>query len=402
MNVLISSYVHWWNAEAAYAAALAQTLSAAGHRVRVLTQPGTRNAQQLLALGLPVDTSIPLHTGRPLRLAAALSALRRLQVREGIEIVNVFRSREQPLHLLAARGLPGLAVVRTRGNARPVRRHALNRLSYGRWCGAVITSAEVLRRELLQGLGLAPERLRTIYYPATDAPPPSVETRRAARAALLTELELNHDALLIGLVGRVAPEKGHRVLVQALAQIRRDSPRGVLVIAAKGYPGEAAEREAVTRLIAELGLTPHVRWLAFREDLPRVMQAMDVGAIPSLSSELNCRVAMEFFAAGVPVVAAPTGALGEVVQHGHSGWLAVDHTSQALAEALSAVLGDPTRRARLAGAALAEAAGRFSRANFLRATLEVYAQALTRGRPAVRDGQGRQARPPGNDGVTGS
>jgi glycosyltransferase involved in cell wall biosynthesis len=291
----------------------------------------------------------------------------------------VFRSRELPLHLLAAWGARGLAVVRTRGNARPVRRHVLNRLSHGRWCGAVITSAEVLRRALLHGLGVAPERVRTIYYPADAAPPPAPEARRAARAALLAELGLDESALLIGLVGRVAREKGHRVLVRALARIVRDLPRAVLLIVAKGYPGEVAEREAVTRLVAELGLAPHVRWLGFREDIARVMQAMDVGAIPSLSSELNCRVAVEFFAAGVPVVAGPTGALGEVVRHDHSGWLAAGHSPEALAEALAAVLGDPVRRARLAAGARSEAAGRFSRANFLHATLEVYAQALARG-----------------------
>ncbi|MBI3991708.1 MAG: glycosyltransferase family 4 protein [Candidatus Lambdaproteobacteria bacterium] len=379
MKVLISSYVHWWNAEAAYAAALAQTLSAAGHTVRLLTQPGTRNAQHLQTLGLPVDTSLPLHTSHPLRLALALRDLRRLLVRERIEIVNVFRSREQPLHLLAARGLPGLAVVRTRGNARPVRRHVLNRLSYGRCCGAVIASADVLRRELVEGLGVAPERVSTIYFPAGDAPPALPEARRDARAALLAELALHPQMLLIGLVGRVAREKGHRVLVQALAQVVRAVPRAVLVIVAKGYPGEVAERDAVTRLVEERGLTPHVRWLGFRDDIPRVMQALDVGAIPSLASELNCRVAMEFFAAGVPVVAFPTGALGEVVRHDRSGWLAADRSPEALAQALTAVLGDPHRRARLAAGALGEAAGRFSRANFLRATLEVYARALARG-----------------------
>lgn len=374
MKILISSCVRWWNAEAAYAAVLAECLRAEGHRVQVLTCPGTRNHEQLLARGLPVVTAPRLHPDAPWRWPADVRRLRRWQQAQGIELVNVFHAAELPLHLLAARGGGGPAVVRTRGTARPVSAHALNRAVYNRWCAGVITSAEVLRRELLARLGTPPGRVRTIYYPAL---PVAAETPADA-AALRASLGLPADALLVGIVGRVAREKGHRVLLEAWRDVSARHPRAVLLIVAKGYPGEAAERAYLEARVAALGLTERVRWLGFREDLPALMRGLDVGVVPSLSSELNCRVTMEFFAAGTPVAAFPTGALPEVIDHGESGLLAPDHSAAALAGLLGRLLADAPLRERLGRGAAAAARGRFAPRRFLAETLAAYEAALAR------------------------
>ena len=49
MRILIGSNVHWWNAEAAYAATVAEALQEAGHDVWVLTRPDSLNAERLQA-----------------------------------------------------------------------------------------------------------------------------------------------------------------------------------------------------------------------------------------------------------------------------------------------------------------------------------------------------------------
>lgn len=377
MRILISSCVRWWNAEAAYAAVLADCLRGAGHQVHVLTRPGTRNHEHLLARGLPVLTTPRLHPDAPWYWPAELRRLRQCQQAQGIELVNVFHAPELPLHLLAARGAHGPAVVRTRGTARPVSAHALNRAIYNRWCAGVITSAELLRQELLERLGTPPARVRTIHYPALPVAPGDAA---AERAALLASLDLPADALLVGIVGRVAREKGHRVLLEAWRELAARQPRAVLLIVAKGYPGEAAERAHLQAQVTAEGLAARVRWLGFQEDLPRLMRGLDVGVVPSLASELNCRVAMEFFAAGTPVAAFPTGALPEVIDHGRSGLVAPDHSAAALAGMLGELLGDAALRERLGRGAAAAAAERFAPQRFLAETLAVYEQALARRR----------------------
>jgi len=380
VKVLLSSCFHWWNAEAAYAAAVAEGLLRAGHDVRVWTQAGTRNEAELRARGLPLLAGLPPATASPRHWPGLLRALAALNRRERFDVVNVFRSPEFPFHLLAGRGPGAPALVRTRGSARPVRGHWLNRRLYGRWCAGVIAPAQVARRALEDGLGLAPERVRTIYYPVELPPLPPAEVRRARRQALVAELKLPPDGLLLGLVGRIAPEKGHGLLLEALAQVLPRHPWATLLVFAKSYPGEDTDRPLLQARAEALGVAGSVRWLGFRDDMRQVMGCLDVGVVPSVASEIICRVAVEFLAAGTPVVACPTGALGEVVEDGVSGAVARDASPAALAEALEPLLSDRALRERLARGARRRAEERFSQDHFLRETLAAYANARA-GRP---------------------
>ena len=378
MNVLLSSYVHWWNAEAAYAAVLADLLQRGGHRAWVLTRPGTFNGAQLRARGLEVVTDIALWERHPLRLRAALRRLSAFQAAERIDVVDVFRSREMAWHLLAARGNPGLRVVRTRGSAMPLRGNWLNGKLHRDWSDGLIASAEVVRRQMVSVLALPPERVRTIYFPI-DLPalPPPAE-RAAQRAALLAELALPADALLLAIVGRAYPEKGHERLLEALARLAPRFPNAALLVLDKRIDDRADYVEALRTREAGLGLEERVRWLGFRDDVRHLMALVDVGVIPSLASEVNCRVAVEFFSVGTPVAAFPTGALPEVVEDGVSGRIARAHTPEALADALEPLLGDASLRERLGNGARRQAGTRFSRERFLAETLATFEAALAR------------------------
>ena len=68
MKILIGSNVHWWNAEAAYAAKIAQLLQQAGHKVFVLTRPDSQNSQKLGSLGLSLVEHINLNSNNPFQL----------------------------------------------------------------------------------------------------------------------------------------------------------------------------------------------------------------------------------------------------------------------------------------------------------------------------------------------
>lgn len=378
MKILLSSYVHWWNAEAAYAAALGEVLRDDGHRVWMLTRPGTRNYEALRSRGLEVITEFPLWSRRPRELLRGIRALKDFQRREGIEIVNVFRSREMAWHLLAARGEDAPALVKTRGSAQPIRGGWLNRKLHRDWCHGHIASCEVVRADLLSTLGLPPDRVRTIHYPADETPPPGAEQRRAAKSRLMEELGLPPGALVLGIVGRARPEKGHHLLIEACAELSARHPSLALLVLDKHYDDPPQFREQVQARTEELGLSHRVRWLGFRDDVRDVMALIDVGVIPSVTSEMNCRVAVEFFSAGVPVVAFPTGALPEVVEDGVSGRVTESHEPAALARTLEPLLSDRELRERLGAGARRQAESRFSRARFLEESLKALENALGR------------------------
>jgi len=376
VNILLSSYVHWWNAEAAYAAAVGEVLRDAGHRVWMLAREGTHNAEMLRTRGLEVRTEFPLWRDHPGVLRRALKDLAAFQSREGIDLVNVFRSREMPLHLWAAGKGSGIALVRTRGSARPIKGHWLNRRLYHRHCGGLIASSEAVRREMIESLRLPPARVRTIHYPVEHPPQPPSPGAEDERRALLTELGLPPESIVLGIVGRARKEKGHERLLRALALLAPRHPDLALLVLDKRYDDPPACRENIQALQSQLGLDGRVRWLGFREDVRRIMGLMHVGVVPSLTSEMNCRVAMEFFSVGVPVVALPTGALPEVIEHGINGLVAPSHSPEDLADTLAPLLADPARRQTLAQGALGAAAGKFSRPRFLAQTLAAYKAAM--------------------------
>ena len=392
MRVLISSCTHWWNAEAAYAAVLAEELLGNGHQAMVWTQPGTANEAQLLLRGLPVVSTIPPAGINPLRWRATLKGLAGLQAREQFEIVDVFRSSEFPLHLLASRGRCGPRVVRTRGSARPVRGGWLNRRMYGRWCGGLIASSEVVRAQMVSALHLltpstpslsppvlstpSPQQVRTIYYPIDAPKAETAKNGKRGRRKFLQALGLPQAEFVMGIVGRLFPEKGHAHLLEAMETLVRQVPGAALVIFAKDAAGEDPERPALEAQVRRAGLEHHVRFTGFLDDMRRVMGWMDVGVIPSLASEVNCRVAVEFFSSGTPVVAYPTGALPEVVEHGVSGLVTESHDAAQLQDLLERMARDDVLRGRLGKGALKQAKTRFSRSHFLAETLRVFETAL--------------------------
>src|SRR5262249_54572109 len=157
-------------------------------------------------------------------------------------------------------------------------------------------------------------------------------------------LHLPPDRVLFAIVGRVFPEKGHVRLIDALAQVRLRHPQAALLIADKAYADETPHRDALKAHIQAAGLSAHVPWLGFRDDVRQVMASVDYGVIPSLSSEMNCRVAMEFFSAGTPMVVFPTGALPEVVEHNVTGIVTPDKSPEALAGVMGTLIANPALR----------------------------------------------------------
>ena len=77
MKILIGSNVHWWNAEAEYAAKIAQLLLKAGHNVFILTRPDSLNSQNLTNLGLPLVENINLNTKNPFQVFLSYQKLKK-------------------------------------------------------------------------------------------------------------------------------------------------------------------------------------------------------------------------------------------------------------------------------------------------------------------------------------
>ena len=166
--------------------------------------------------------------------------------------------------------------------------------------------------------------------------PPTPEQTAEARA----ELGLHNQPTVL-LLGRLAKEKGHALLIEALKMLDSRWPSLIAIFAGIG-PLEAQIRA----LCDAAGMTDRVRFLGYRQDLQRVLAVADLVVLPSMSEGLPL-AAVEALAAARPIVATEVGGTPEVVQNDQTGLLVPPGNPAALAEAMDRVLSDPGLALRL-------------------------------------------------------
>jgi glycosyltransferase involved in cell wall biosynthesis len=161
---------------------------------------------------------------------------------------------------------------------------------------------------------------------------PSPERRARVRSAL----GIGRAAKVIVAVGRQEFQKGHVYLVSAFDLVAARHPDAELLLV--GRPGsQSAEVEA---RISRSAHGDRVRSLGQRDDVPDLLAACDVLALPSLYEGFPGAV-IEAMALGVPVVASDLPTLREVVEEGGSGLLVPPRNPERLAEAMGRMLDDP-------------------------------------------------------------
>ncbi len=150
---------------------------------------------------------------------------------------------------------------------------------------------------------------------------------------------------LVGSVGCLAPRKDYGTLLEALALLAGRGRAFQVVLV-----GDGPERAALESRAAALGLGARVRFLGEREDVERLLRAMDVFVLSSREEGIP-NALLEAMAAARPVVATAVGGTPEVVRDGETGWLVPPGSPAALADALEQALAHPDEARRRGAAA---------------------------------------------------
>lgn len=266
---------------------------------------------------------------------------------------------------------PRPVMLITKHNDEPFYRGIGHRL-VGRWSSAgakhIIAISEAVKTYTCRYLGLPSSLLTTIHYGIDPAPYENVCER--ARIQVRAEWQVPPNAIVIGSVARFVPQKALHVLLKAyahyLAYARQES-RLVLV-------GRGPLQSALTSLAHRLGIEDKVVWAGFREDMPAVMKAFDIFALPS-SYEGFGLVLLEAMAAKLPVLASRVSAIPEIVHHEVTGLLCESGDHKAFAQALLRLEDARLRRAYgLAGYECVKT--QFTTARMTAATLSLYRECL--------------------------
>ena len=195
---------------------------------------------------------------------------------------------------------------------------------------AVICVSEAVRRYRISGAGFDPKKLHLIEN--------GIDLDRfeatVSRDEVLKRVGADAKRRWIAIVGRLVPLKGHRFLIEALSMISEEFPdAGILVV------GEGEEEAALKKLVEGRGLLDRVIFLGLRRDVPEILRAVEILAMPSSREGLPI-VLLEAMAASLPVVVTRVGGIPEVVTEEKTG-LFVSQDPASIASALRRLLSDP-------------------------------------------------------------
>lgn len=164
------------------------------------------------------------------------------------------------------------------------------------------------------------------------------------KLTLRAQLNLPTDCILLGSIGRLVPQKGFDILLQALAQLRRRD----LFLCIAGVGREEQNLRAQAR---ELGLQARVVFMGYRRDVPALMHCLDLYVHASRFEGMPI-VILEAMASGCPIVATAVDGTRELIQDARDGWLVPPEDPLALANAIQSALDDPNEARRRNAAAL--------------------------------------------------
>jgi glycosyltransferase involved in cell wall biosynthesis len=169
-------------------------------------------------------------------------------------------------------------------------------------------------------------------------------------------------------VGRLSPEKGQMLLLQAVASLVPEFPGLHLAFAGIGPLEETLRLES-----QRLAIANRVEFLGYVEDMPRLYASNDLVVQSSFTEGLP-NVMLETSYLGIPVVATNVGGTREVIQHGQTGWLVDPRSLGALATGIRRYLAEPAAFARMAAAGRARIEAEFSLAARTCRQARIYAE----------------------------
>jgi glycosyltransferase involved in cell wall biosynthesis len=169
----------------------------------------------------------------------------------------------------------------------------------------------------------------------------AVDPREVAAGTPAEEIRrqcgLQPEHRVIGVVGRLSPEKGQAIFLRALEKVRDDVPgvRALII-------GDGQDRPMLETFCRERGLSDHVAFLGHRERIADYYQVLDLLVLPSLSEGLPNTV-LEAMSFAVPVLATAVGGVREIIDDGN-GVVVPANDPQALAERMIGLLRDDALR----------------------------------------------------------
>ncbi|WP_295730171.1 glycosyltransferase family 4 protein [uncultured Muribaculum sp.] len=344
-----------WGGGEQYVLDLSRALASEGHRIEIISRPVSEVVDKFTANGLPPVARMPLR-GAIDFLSAVRIASRLRRCEEVIVHVHNFKDAIVAARARALSGNDKVRVVLTRHLVKVGRTSAIYRELYSKLDAIIFVSALARDEFLKSAPPVAPDKLHVVHNSIVVPPCAPVPS------------DIPHiDAPVIMHHGRISPEKGLDVLLDALASLT-DLPWHLRIAG----EGKAQHVGPLKQQAVRLGIADRVEWLGFRDDIHAIIPSATIGVVPSTWREPFGLAVLDYMAHGVPVVTTDNGAQPEYLTSGTDSLLVPPSDPESLASALRTLLTDETARRRIATAGATTFDRTLSYQAFLGRILSVY------------------------------
>ncbi|MFN2578090.1 MAG: glycosyltransferase family 4 protein [Pyrinomonadaceae bacterium] len=241
-----------------------------------------------------------------------------------------------------------------------------------------------------RGLLLRPFRQRvpvTVIHNSVDLDrfQPNEEGRKEIRSGL----GLSDGQPVAGIVGQLTHRKGQLELMRAFARVVQAMPAAVLLIVGEPlFNHDKAYARQLADAVESLNLKNNILLLGARDDVPKLLQALDVLVVNSHQEPFALTV-LEGLASGIAVLATAVGGTPEMVKHRVNGWLVKSGDEHELESGLVTLLSDRALRAKLGSQARVDAIARYSVLRYLADVFSLYREiSIPNGSPQAENMRG--------------
>jgi D-inositol-3-phosphate glycosyltransferase len=312
---------------------LTESMRTKGVSTLLVVPPSSPIEERAKASG--VDTAALTSHWKYFDLATAMKFYRLLKDRE-IDVVVLMRSQDINIASIAKIFYPAVKLVfYQQMRSQHDKRDFLHTWIYSK-LSLWISLTQSMKDDVLAFTRMPREKL-TVVPLGTDLRrfDPSHYNGLEARAYFT----LPCDKKIIGVLGRLDPQKGQEVLLRAIPEVVKEHTDVLFLFAGDETAGEPGYKNYLTALCEELGVEPYVRFMKFTDDVPKLMAAIDVLALPSFSETFGL-VVIEAMAMEKIIIATNAGGVPEIITNNTTGLLVEPHDEISLAHAIRRVLSD--------------------------------------------------------------
>ncbi|MBU1087432.1 MAG: glycosyltransferase [Candidatus Omnitrophica bacterium] len=229
-----------------------------------------------------------------------------------------------------------------------------------------IIVSEALKRDMIKRK-ISKRKLLTIYngidWNELTEPSEIIKTKR--------ELSLSDDDIVIGVIGRLVKQKGHKYFIEAAVSILEKFPKAKFLIVGNG----PLEKD-LKSFVKKAGIDNNVIFTGFRNDIANLLEIMDIFVLPSIWEPLS-NALLEAMAIGKPIVATNVDGTAEALNHNYSGLLIKPEDSSEIAKAVVKLLENKEKALKMGMAAKEVVKARFCLEGMAKRTEDVYLDLLT-------------------------